>query len=191
MIQIIFIVRLRGIEGCCGTSQVALAVKNLLANTGRCKRRGFSSGVEKIPWRRAWTPTPVFLSRDSYGKRSLVVSTGLQRVRHNWSHLALWNRNSQGKSLEEVALDSAWVGSKEKSSQTRKKIKRAENSVRGKKENLVQAGKPMSWVMRANIELRWRQLLGPKSQEKSLRLDMTNTVDFDSLSSTKVIFQNK
>ena len=63
--------------------------------------------------------------------------------------------------------------------------------MRGKKENLVQAGKPMSWVMRANIELRWRQLLGPRSQEKSLRLDMTNTVDFDSLSSTKVIFQNK
>ena len=59
---------------------MALAVKNLLANTGRCKRRGFSSGVEKIPWRRAWKPTPVFLSRDSYGKRSLVVSTGLQRV---------------------------------------------------------------------------------------------------------------
>ena len=30
-----------------------------------------------------------------------------------------------------------------------------------------------------------------KKGEKSLRLDMTNTVDFDSLSSTKVIFQNK
>ena len=62
---------------------MALAVKNLLANTGRCKRRGFSPRVEKIPWRRAWKPTPVFLPRDSYGQRSLVVSTGLQRVRHN------------------------------------------------------------------------------------------------------------
>jgi len=56
VIQIIFIVRLRGIEGCCGTSQVALVVKNLLANTGRCKRCGFSPWVEKIPWRRHGNP---------------------------------------------------------------------------------------------------------------------------------------
>ena len=56
MIQIIFIVRLRGIEGCCGTSQVVLVVKNLLANTGGRKRRGFSPWVEKMLWRRAWEP---------------------------------------------------------------------------------------------------------------------------------------
>jgi len=28
--------------------------------------------VEKIPWRRAWHPTPVFLPRESHGQRSLV-----------------------------------------------------------------------------------------------------------------------
>ena len=27
---------------------------------------------QKIPWRRAWHPTPVFLPGDSYGQRSLV-----------------------------------------------------------------------------------------------------------------------
>ena len=33
----------------------------------RLKRRGFSSWVGKIPWRRAWQPTPVFLPGDSHG----------------------------------------------------------------------------------------------------------------------------
>ena len=28
--------------------------------------------VRKIPWRRAWQPTPVFLSGDSLGQRSLA-----------------------------------------------------------------------------------------------------------------------
>ena len=28
--------------------------------------------VGKIPWRRAWQPTPVFLPRESHGQRSLV-----------------------------------------------------------------------------------------------------------------------
>jgi len=28
--------------------------------------------VRKIPWRRAWQPTPVFLPGESHGQRSLV-----------------------------------------------------------------------------------------------------------------------
>ena len=43
-----------------GASQVALVVKNLPANAG------------KIPWRRKWQPTPVFLPGESHGQRSLV-----------------------------------------------------------------------------------------------------------------------
>ena len=38
----------------------------------RCKRRGFDPWVGKIPWRRKWQPTPVFLPRASHGQRSLV-----------------------------------------------------------------------------------------------------------------------
>ena len=39
----------------------------------RCHRRpGFNSWVRKIPWRRKWQPTPVFLPGESYGQRSLV-----------------------------------------------------------------------------------------------------------------------
>ena len=43
--------------------------------TGQSKRRkrlGFDPGVGKIPWRRAWQPTPVFLPGESHGQRSLV-----------------------------------------------------------------------------------------------------------------------
>ena len=28
--------------------------------------------VRKIPWRRTWQPTPIFLSGESHGKRGLV-----------------------------------------------------------------------------------------------------------------------
>jgi len=28
--------------------------------------------VEKIPWRRKWQPTPIFLSGEPHGQRSLV-----------------------------------------------------------------------------------------------------------------------
>ena len=34
-------------------------------------RHGFDPWVGKIPWRRAWQPTPVFLPGNFHGKRSL------------------------------------------------------------------------------------------------------------------------
>jgi len=37
----------------------------------RCKRCQFDSRVRKIPWRRAWQPTPIFMFRESHGQRSL------------------------------------------------------------------------------------------------------------------------
>ena len=38
----------------------------------RHKRLGFDPWVRKIPWRRKWQPTPVFLPEESHGQRSLV-----------------------------------------------------------------------------------------------------------------------
>ena len=35
-------------------------------------RPGFDLWVGKIPWRRKWQPTPVFLLEESHGQRSLV-----------------------------------------------------------------------------------------------------------------------
>ena len=38
----------------------------------QCGRPGFHPWVRKIPWRRAWQPTPVFLPGESPGQRSLA-----------------------------------------------------------------------------------------------------------------------
>ena len=50
--------------------QVTLVVKNPLAvqETQGCR---FDPWVRKIPWRRAWQPTPVFFPGESHGQRSL------------------------------------------------------------------------------------------------------------------------
>ena len=37
----------------------------------QCKRLRFDPWVRKIPWRRKWEPTLVFLSRESHGQRNL------------------------------------------------------------------------------------------------------------------------
>ena len=45
----------------------------------QCRRPGFDPWVGKIPWRREWLPTPVFLLKNSIDRRSL---TGYS----SWSH---------------------------------------------------------------------------------------------------------
>ena len=52
------------LEGFPGSS----VVKNLPASAGDAS----SVWVGKIPWRRIWQPTPVFLPGESHGQRSLV-----------------------------------------------------------------------------------------------------------------------
>ena len=53
---------------------MVLVAKNLPANA-----RDIDTGVQslggKIPWKRAWKPTPVFLSGESHGQRSLGGSS--------------------------------------------------------------------------------------------------------------------
>ena len=56
-------------------SQVVLMVKNLPANAGDGRKWEFNPWVVKIPWRRAWQPTPVFLPGKSHGQRSLAGYT--------------------------------------------------------------------------------------------------------------------
>ena len=51
-----------------GTSLVVQAVKNLPA----MQKPGFDPWVRKIPWRREWQPTPVFLHGESPGQRNLA-----------------------------------------------------------------------------------------------------------------------
>ena len=47
-------------------------VKNPPINNRRWKRHEFDPWFAKIPWRRKWQPTPVFLSEIFHGQRSLA-----------------------------------------------------------------------------------------------------------------------
>ena len=38
----------------------------------QCRRRRLDSWVGRIPWRRKWQPTPIFLPGKSHGQRSLA-----------------------------------------------------------------------------------------------------------------------
>ena len=53
--------------------------------TCQCRRHRFDPWARKIPWRKKWQPTPVFLSEKSHGLRSLVGSSpwGCKRVRQD------------------------------------------------------------------------------------------------------------
>ena len=46
--------------------------KELASQCRRCKRFRFNLRVGKIPWKRAWQPTPVLLPRESQVQRSLA-----------------------------------------------------------------------------------------------------------------------
>ena len=58
---------------------MAQLVKNLPA----MQETGFDSWVRKIPWRRKWQPTPVFLPGESHGQRSLATVQGVARAGHD------------------------------------------------------------------------------------------------------------
>ena len=60
---------------------MVLVVKNPPASAADVKRLRFDPWVGKTPWRRAWQPTPVFLSGESHGQRSLAT---VHRVAKNW-----------------------------------------------------------------------------------------------------------
>jgi len=66
----------------------------------QCRRHmthRFNPCVGKIPWRRAWQRTPVFLLGESHGQRSLAgYNPWGCRVRYNWSDLAhkVWKHPS-------------------------------------------------------------------------------------------------
>ena len=62
------IILLQGFPG--GTSG-----KESACQCRRHKRSGFDPWVGKIPWRRAWQPTPVFLPGESHGQKSLMGYT--------------------------------------------------------------------------------------------------------------------
>ena len=58
----------------------------------RQKRRQFDPWVRKIPWRKAWQPTPVFLPGEFHGQRTLTdyrVTKGQTRLKRLSTHTYL------------------------------------------------------------------------------------------------------
>ena len=66
-----------------GASLLAQILKNLPAMRGS----GFNSRVGKIPWKRAWQPTPVFLPGESPWTEEPggLWSMGSQRAGYHWT----------------------------------------------------------------------------------------------------------
>ena len=81
----------------------------------RCKRQRFDPRVRKIPWKRKWQPTLVFLPGESHGHRS---PWGRKRVRHNLvteqQSVAVHNNS------EDVCGLPRWLGGKESDCQCRR-----------------------------------------------------------------------
>ena len=80
----------------------------------RCNRRGFDPWVGKIPWRRVWQPTPVFLPGESPGQRSLsgyrhrrVGKSGTQLKRLSVHMQLTYPHYSPGGRLDEAVASSA------------------------------------------------------------------------------------
>ena len=56
---------------CIGLRTSLPVAKNPPANAGDTRETGSIPGLRRIPWRREWQPTPVFLPGESHGQRSL------------------------------------------------------------------------------------------------------------------------
>ena len=55
------------------------------------RRCGLDPWVGKIPWRRAWQPTPVFLPRESHGQRIIAWRAAVHVVAKSWTRLSDWS----------------------------------------------------------------------------------------------------
>ena len=63
---------------------MVLGVKNLPGDAGDIRDASSNPGIGKIPGRRAWQTTPVFLPGESHGQKRLMgYSPWGQRVGHN------------------------------------------------------------------------------------------------------------
>ena len=54
------------------TVQLNLTLAQMVRSCLQCRRCGFDSWVGKIPWRREWQPSAIFLSGKFHGQRSLA-----------------------------------------------------------------------------------------------------------------------
>ena len=94
-------------------------VKNIPANAGDAR---FDPCVEKVPWKRKWQPTLVFLPAKSHGQRSLAGKSpwGPKRVRYDLTtkqeqgplilgHVCAGPQKLQGNPRIPMDLEITWV----------------------------------------------------------------------------------
>ena len=78
----------------------------------QCRRPGFSPWVRKVPWRRKWLPTPIFLPGEFHGQRNLagyhpwshkdsdtteqlILTSSVQSLSHVWLYVIPWTAAHQ------------------------------------------------------------------------------------------------
>ena len=68
----------------------------------QCRRPGFNPTVGKIPWRREWLPTPVFLTGKFHRQRSLAgySSWGRKELDMTEGETAGWHHGLDGRESE-------------------------------------------------------------------------------------------
>ena len=89
---------------CAPPARLGLVVKNCLANAEDIKDVKFNPRVRKIPWKRKWQPTPVFLPGKSQGQKSLAGYSP-------WNHKEL-DTTEQLTTKHKALLDSdkpSWI----------------------------------------------------------------------------------
>ena len=99
----------------------------------QCRKPRFNPWVGKIPWRRKWQPTPVFLFGKSHGQRSLVGYSPWGRKELDmteqlnqlpWVHLSLVSSHKCLLWPAKIAFSCTffdWQGKKEKVTYFRKR----------------------------------------------------------------------
>ena len=105
----------------------------------RHRRLGLDPQIGKIPWRRAWQPTPIFLPGESLGQRSLVdysscchrESDTTERLHFHFSFSCIGERNGnplQYSCLENPRDGGAWLASIYGIAQSRTQLKQLSSS---------------------------------------------------------------
>ena len=86
------------------SAEVNLSLKCLQDFPCQGRRCGLDPWVGKIPWRREWQPTPVFLSGESHGQRSLAAfSPWGPRVGHDWATEQTHNRTYPDEKIHKAS----------------------------------------------------------------------------------------
>ena len=100
--------------------------------------------VRKIPWQRAWQPTPVFLSGESHGQRSLAGYM-VCRVTKSRTQLKGFSMHAkcQIKIKERYQIDNLnfYIKELQKEQQTKPKVNRRKEISTGVERNKTQARK--------------------------------------------------